>query len=346
MLGSIIGNIASLYYKTEEENEKKHYKEIINILHSNTPLFTKNSLHTKNVILNDVIPLLEDNYIYGNTINNKDIIYISSMANYYDDLEFILKNIKKVTALYNNIEYIKGIHVICTTIYLAKNNCTKNEIKSNIENNFNYSLDFNLLIFKDNYNISHRISNIISKAIYSFLISDSFEDSIKKSILIGKNCNMVSSITGSISEAYYGIPDNLKNEVYTYLSSPNKKIIDSFYEELTIKNALKKVNITNQNFIKYMRTHTKRYNLPYEIGIWGCFIKRNKNNTIKEVKIIVPNIISEKTLLINIHEYTHAYEIYKRIGTIYEEDIKCEEQLAKKNELLYLKKTVNKSKNN
>ena len=342
MLGSIIGNISGSYYKTLEENaikenNKRKYEDRISILSLNTPLFIKNYAYIDDYATTSII---ENNHInISDNIFSEDIIYFSSIAYYYDDLETILKEIEKVASLYNNIEYIKGLHAICTTIYLAKTKSTKDEIKKTIENTFNYNLDFTLFELQHNYCLTSKISNIIPQAIYCFLISNSFEDSIRKSISIGGCSDTIASITGSISEAYYGIPDNLKNEIYTYLSPSNQSKINFFYEELTIKNALKEVDITNQEFIKYMRNHTKRYNLPYEIGIWGCFVKRNEDNIIEEVKIIVPSIISEKTLLINIHEYTHAFQMYKRIGTVYEEDVEYEEKLAIENELLYLKKT-------
>ena len=54
------------------------------------------------------------------------------------------------------------------------------------------------------------------------------------------------------------------------------------------------------------------------------------------IRIIVPCVIDEQTLLINIHEYTHAYEAYLRLGETYMEDIERSEDTARQNEQLYL----------
>ena len=90
-----------------------------------------------------------------------------------------------------------------------------------------------------------------------------------------------------------------------------------------------------------MRQNCKKYNLPKETGLWGCFINKDQNDIITGVRIIVPNIINTDTLLINIHEYTHAYEIYKRIGEKDNLNQEQEETKARQNEALYLKKIIN-----
>lgn len=56
----------------------------------------------------------------------------------------------------------------------------------------------------------------------------------------------------------------------------------------------------------------------------GCFYKV-ENEIIADFKVCVPEIISEETLLINIHEYVHALIIYNSLGK--KEDIGLEKEV-------------------
>lgn len=363
----------------KEIDKKRCYESRVAILDPTTPLFTENCSYTDDSILTIAVAssiLGDTDYeeslrLYGtremsygvdqygrsrfgsgfidwlkekkegNSFGNGGAMRISPVAYYFDDLETILKEAKKATIpSHNNEEAIKGAQSVCSAIYLARTNHSKEEIKKYIEDHFNYDLNLDLTDLQKNYRFSSKASNSVPQAIYCFLIANTFEDSIRKAISIGGDSDTIAAITGSISEAFYGIPKEIKNQALSYLTPSYRKIVEAFYEEITIKNALRLVEIDDLAFIQYMRTHCKRLNVPIDPSIYGCFIDRNTNNQIVQVRILVPKIINEQTLLINIHEYTHAYEMYKRIGTSYEGNIEQEENRAREKEQLYLKKSV------
>lgn len=277
----------------------------------------------------------------GDSLGNGGAMRISSIALYFDTLEEVLEETKKATIpSHNSVEAIIGAQAVSTAIYLASHHKSKEEIKNTISSLFSYNLQFDLNTLQHEYRFTSKTSNSVPQAIYCFLISDSFENALRISLSIGGDSDTIAAITCAISEAYYGIPSDLKEQALTYLTPSYRSIVQEFYEEITLKKALSLVDIKDQYFLNYMKTHTKKYNIPEETSIWGCFITKDDDNLIQEVKIIVPNIINEKTLLINIHEYTRAYEIYKRLGTIYDFNDIEEEQKARNNEDLYLKKRV------
>lgn len=59
-------------------------------------------------------------------------------------------------------------------------------------------------------------------------------------------------------------------------------------------------------------------------------IKCDINEVIEDIKVFVPNVINLKTAKINIHEFTHAYDIFKMIGIQYLD--KDYEEIAVRNE--------------
>ena len=46
----------------------------------------------------------------------------------------------------------------------------------------------------------------------------------------------------------------------------------------------------------------------------GCFYQFNKNNILKEIKLIVPYLKNDKTVLINIHEFIHMLLLYPKLN--------------------------------
>jgi len=61
------------------------------------------------------------------------------------------------------------------------------------------------------------VKRLSPQAIQAFLESDSFEGAIRNVISIGGDSDTLAAITGSIAEAYYGVPDDLVEVALTYL---------------------------------------------------------------------------------------------------------------------------------
>ncbi|MDR1940866.1 MAG: ADP-ribosylglycohydrolase family protein, partial [Endomicrobium sp.] len=60
--------------------------------------------------------------------------------------------------------------------------------------------------------------------------STNFEDAIRNAISIGGDSDTIAAITGSIAEAYYGIPADIREKALTYLDKPLKQILLDFEE--------------------------------------------------------------------------------------------------------------------
>lgn len=70
----------------------------------------------------------------------------------------------------------------------------------------------------------------VPQAIFVFLQSNDFEDSIRKAISIGGDTDTIACMVGSISEAYYGIPKELRNKALKVMPEEMRKTIISAYE--------------------------------------------------------------------------------------------------------------------
>lgn len=99
--------------------------------------------------------------------------------------------------------------------------------------------------------------------------------------------------------------------------------------------------ILPEGFVEYMNNgRIKKYPSDADISWFNCFTKTD-GDILVSLLVIVPKIVDLKTMLINIHEYAHAIELYSKLGCIYIENVEQSEAFAKKMELEY-KKTINK----
>lgn len=118
---------------------------------------------------------------------------------------------------HNHPEGIKGAQATATAIYMARNKYDKEEIKNYIEHAFNYDLEFELDEIRPYYQFNEICQDTVPQAIVAFLESENFEDAIKLAISLGGDADTLAAITGSIAEAYYGIPDKLVKKVKTFI---------------------------------------------------------------------------------------------------------------------------------
>jgi hypothetical protein len=75
-----------------------------------------------------------------------------------------------------------------------------------------------------------------------------------------------------------------------------------------------------------------------EKEFYGVNIKTN-NNCIDDMKVFVPEIINLETALVNVHEYTHAYNLYEILGKEMMSDLEYE-NLAKLQEEKFVKEQI------
>lgn len=145
------------------------------------------------------------------------------------------KVVTRVT--HNHEEGIKGAEATVVSIYMARSGFTKGEIRERIERNY-YYLDFTLDDIRDSYQFSETCQDTVPQAIEAFLESTSFEDAIRNAISIGGDSDTLAAITGSIAEAYYGVPEELKEKALSYLNDELRSIYNDWSIFISNKRAI------------------------------------------------------------------------------------------------------------
>ena len=128
---------------------------------------------------------------------------------------------------HNHEEGIKGAEATVVAIYMARRGFSKSEIRERIAKDY-YPLDFTIDEIRPTYRFNETCQGTVPQAIEAFLESKSFEDAIRTAISLGGDSDTLGAITGAIAEAYYGVPDDMREKALSYLDDELRAIYDEW----------------------------------------------------------------------------------------------------------------------
>lgn len=152
---------------------------------------------------------------------------------------FVAKSLEEAKALskavtevtHNHPEGIKGAEATVVAIYLARSGYSIEEIQQHISTKY-YPMDFTLDEIRDTYEFNETCQNTVPQALKAFFESLDFEDAVRNAISIGGDSDTLAAITGGIAEAYYGVPQDIKDKALKYLDEDLLQIVNHFYASL------------------------------------------------------------------------------------------------------------------
>ena len=193
-----------------------------------------------------------------NSYGNGSAMRVSPVGFYAKSLEEALQLAKTTAEVsHNHSQGIKGAQAIASSIYLALNGNSKEEIKEYVETEFGI---FPLKYFfsegmtnKDGetqstraikecgYNLPRGCDDIrpiyrfdvtcqgsCPQAIIAFLESSDYESAIRLAVSLGGDSDTIACMAGGIAAAFYGVPDDIVVKASEYLSEDIIQTIESF----------------------------------------------------------------------------------------------------------------------
>lgn len=152
-----------------------------------------------------------------NSFGNGSAMRVSSVAWIAETLEQAEQYAEwSAEVTHNHPEGTKGAQAVAAAIFLARNGKSKKEIRAYISEKY-YDLGFTLDEIRPTYSFDVTCQGSVPQAIECFLESDDFEDAIRNAISLGGDADTQAAITGSIAEAFYGIPEDLSEKIFEYL---------------------------------------------------------------------------------------------------------------------------------
>lgn len=165
------------------------------------------------------------------SFGNGSAMRVAPIGWMFDTLDETLEEAKKsAMPSHGHEEGIKGAQAVACSIYLARNNFSKDDIKVYVEETFGYDLDKDLDELRTNYTFNSSCQGSVPEAIYCFLESDGFTDSLRKAISIGGDSDTIAAMTGAISEAYYGLDMDVAKKCMEYVPDEFIPVLSDYYK--------------------------------------------------------------------------------------------------------------------
>ena len=163
---------------------------------------------------------------------------ISAAGWLYDTLERT-REVARYTAevTHNHPEGIKGAEFVASVIFLARTGASKEEIKRYVVSQFGYDLSRTCDEIRPAYCHDESCQKTVPEAITAFLEGTDFEDVIRTAVSLGGDCDTLTCIAGSMAEAFYGVPDEMKAECRNRLQADMIGVVDWFEEAVKKRNA-------------------------------------------------------------------------------------------------------------
>ncbi|ORO52386.1 ADP-ribosylglycohydrolase [Streptococcus oralis subsp. oralis] len=169
----------------------------------------------------------EDPQSYG-SYGNGAAMRISAVGFAAESIEQAKSLSQAVTAVtHNHPEGIKGAEATAVAIFLARNGASMDEIRDHIDKNY-YPMDFTLDDIREDYTFDVTCQGSVPQALEAFFESENFEDAIRNAISIGGDSDTIAAICGGIAEAYYGIPEDIRQEALPFLDDRLLEIVVDF----------------------------------------------------------------------------------------------------------------------
>lgn len=144
---------------------------------------------------------------------NGSAMRVSPAAWLAEDMEEAL-HLAQLTAevTHDHPKGIKGAQATAAAIFLARTGHDKAEIKASVEREFGYDLSRTCDEIRPTYHHVESCQETVPQAITAFLESTDFEDALRTAVSLGGDSDTLAAITGSIAEAFYGVPEELRHE--------------------------------------------------------------------------------------------------------------------------------------
>lgn len=159
-----------------------------------------------------------------NSWGNGSAMRVSSIGWLFDSVAEVEKMAEySANPTHNHPEGIKGAKAVAVSVFLARTKHSKRDVKKYIKS-LGYKLQRCNKV-RPTYKFDVSCQGTISVAVEAFLESKNFEDAIRLAISMGGDSDTIAAITGSIAEAFYGIPDEIIDGCKTYLTDEIKEVI-------------------------------------------------------------------------------------------------------------------------
>lgn len=176
-------------------------------------------------------------YLPYNSCGNGSAMRVGPVGWAFDNEEDVLRHARmSAECTHNHAEGIKGAEATALCILMARKGMSKERMRSVVESKFGYDLSLTIDELRPRYSWDGldgkgdggTCQGSVPEAIMAFLDGDGFEDCVRNAISIGGDSDTIGCITGSIAEAYYGVPQDIREKALGFLPKEFRELAAEF----------------------------------------------------------------------------------------------------------------------
>jgi ADP-ribosylglycohydrolase len=167
-----------------------------------------------------------------NSWGNGSAMRVSPLAYCFDTKEEVLEEAKRSAEItHSHPEGIKGAQAVALAIFMARNSCTKDDIRKAMTEEMGYELDDEKIA--KGFRVSCQES--VPQALKAFLDSEDLIDAIRRAVHMRGDSDTLACIAGSIAQPFYtktnfidSIPESAIIKIFERLPQDMAQIVVEF----------------------------------------------------------------------------------------------------------------------
>ena len=153
-----------------------------------------------------------------NSWGNGSAMRVAAVGWAFDTLEQTLEAAAQSAAItHNHPGGINGAQAVAAAIFWARTGESKDFIREQTEQQFGYFMGRTCDEIRPTYLFNVSCEGTVPQALTAFLESNDFEHAIRLAVSLGGDSDTLTAITGAVAEAFYGIPNALREHTLAIL---------------------------------------------------------------------------------------------------------------------------------
>ena len=171
---------------------------------------------------------------YG-SFGNGSAMRVSPVAWWFDDESRVLEEaVRTAACTHDHAEGIRGARAVALAVFLARRGEVQDTIRERVAQESGYDLETPLEVVRPAYEFDITCQGSVPQAIRAFLEAGSVEEAIRNAISLGGDADTQAAIAGAISEAAWGVPEQIVQPVLKKLPDDMKDVIQRFRERAVV----------------------------------------------------------------------------------------------------------------
>ena len=152
------------------------------------------------------------------SFGNGSAMRVSPIGWAYDTLERTREVARwSAEVSHNHPEGIKGAEAVASAIFLARTGAGIDQIVAYVVDEFGYDLSTSVDEYIPRHMHDETCMDSVPKAFAALVEGHDFESVIRNAVAMGGDTDTIAAIAGSMAEALYGVPRDLKDAAHAFL---------------------------------------------------------------------------------------------------------------------------------